>query len=497
MIKKIKELEKELSMAHDIKIMADLGAITQGPGEAMKVLSQCQQPSYKVNDRVVFYSSWPLTEEIVKHLYDTTNFLDISNWFVLICAPAESKKLIGSACRQFSADPVPFQFLEVELETTTPLQNNFLLPDTICAIPWSNLEIQPNGIITPCCTTKDIALGNINDVTLDQAFHSKKMQDLRQRFLQGEKPTECDYCWRLEGRGLSSIRLHNIKRLKQALLTKYLDDPKISTIDIKFGNTCNFKCRICGPGSSSLFAQEEYQFKGVPLQPHSRWEESQKFLDDIIEHLPNIHNIDMYGGEPFLLKKFTRVLRLAVEKDFAKNIRLHYNSNGSIWPKEFIDLWPFFKSVDILFSIDDIGKRFELQRGGQWKEVEKNILDLKNLGLPNLTINIMPTISVMNVYYIDELYDWATQHGFQLVVNHARSTKGYELSSLTKEAKYIIISKHKNHPWGEMQKILALIKDQPDSDGQLFCKSTRWFDDIRQQDFLESHREIAEAMGYK
>jgi radical SAM protein with 4Fe4S-binding SPASM domain len=497
MIKKVGELEVELSSTYVVKLMADIGDLTTGPGEAMKYLSRCRQPEYSPKDRIVLYSAFPLTNDILRHLYDTTNFLDISNWFVLICAPAESKTLIESICIEYSTDPVPFQFLEADLEHTRPLGENFLLPDSICAIPWSNLEIQPNGNITPCCVTKNAVLGNINTTTLHQAFHGEKMTSLRQRLLKGKKPSECDYCWELEDRGLASIRTHNIKRLKKDLLTRYLDHPEISTIDIKFGTTCNFKCRVCGPGFSSLFAQEEHRFRGIPLIPHNRWEESQGFLDDVITHLPNISNIDMYGGEPFLLKKFSRVLDLAIKQDFAKNIRLHYNSNGSIWPKEFIDLWPFFRAVDILFSIDDIGGRFELQRGGRWEDVERNILNLKNLNLPNLSINIMPTISVMNIYYLGELYDWCKQHGFQLVINHVRSSKGHELSSLTKRAKDIILSKYKDHPWDEMQKILTMIQSQPDSNGELFCKSTKWFDQIRQQDFSNHHREIAEAMGYK
>ena len=497
MKKKIKELEKELADSFDIKLISDVENLISSPGAAIKILSGYCQSSYEINDRIILYSSFEVTPDILKHLYNTTNFLDISNWFILICAPGSSENAIKSVCQKYSTDPVPFQFLEVDLEETQLLHTNFLLPDSICAIPWSNLEIRPNGNITPCCMIKNMSLGNINNNTLEQAFYSEKMIDLRKRFLKGEKPKECDHCWRLEEQGLSSIRTHNIKRLKNDFLTKYIDHPEISTLDIKFGNTCNFKCRICCPEASSLFAQEEHKYKGSPLLKLDRWEETPKFLNDIIKHLPNIHNIDMYGGEPFLLKKFSMVLNLAIKKGFAKNIRLHYNSNGSIWPEEFINLWPFFKAVDILFSIDDIGKRFELQRGGRWQDVEKNILNLKNLNLPNLTINLMPTISIMNIYYIDELYDWAIQHGFQLVVSHVRSIKGYELSSLTKEAKQIILSKYKNHPWEEMQKILEMIKNQPDSDGRDFCESTKWFDQVRQQTFLESHPEISQAMGYK
>jgi MoaA/NifB/PqqE/SkfB family radical SAM enzyme len=214
-----------------------------------------------------------------------------------------------------------------------------------------------------------------------------------------------------------------------------------------------------------------------------------------VSHLPNIHNIDMYGGEPFLIKKFKEVLKLAVENDHASHIRLHYNSNGSIWPKDFLPYWANFKLVDIHFSIDAIGEQFELQRGSQWQTVEANILKLKNLGLPNLTISIMPTVSVMNVYYIDQVYDWATKHGFPIFVSHARG-KGIELQNLTSQAKSMIVEKFKDHPWSEMQQIIKIIQTLPDNDGKDFQAKIEFFDRVREENFSKSHPEIANAMGY-
>jgi sulfatase maturation enzyme AslB (radical SAM superfamily) len=244
-----------------------------------------------------------------------------------------------------------------------------------------------------------------------------------------------------------------------------------------------------------LFASEENKFLGIPLVVQDNWGESEDFINQMILHLPTVRNIDMYGGEPFLVKKFIIVLKLAVEYGHAKNIRLHYNSNGSVWPDQFLPYWPSFKQIDIHFSIDAIGKQFELERGGKWSEIENNILRLKNLGLPNLSISIMPTIGAMNVYYIDQVYDWAIKHGFLIFVSHARRT-GLELGDLTREAKNLIIKKFKNHPWSEMQNIIKIIQEIPDSDGDQFRSKIRWFDQIREENFANSHYEIANAMGY-
>jgi radical SAM protein with 4Fe4S-binding SPASM domain len=491
----IQQLHDQLKEKYSIKAFVDLGDICVRPGALMEQLDLVYQDAFEETDRIVFYTGKDIPESLLKHLYSTTNFLDISNYFVLVCAPANNKSDVAACCEKYSSDPVPFQFLSVELNETAELVDRFSLPDTICAIPWSNLEIRSDGTITPCCMSTDISLGNIQTDSLESAFNSAAATQLRQDLSNGIKSKNCSSCWKVEDQGLTSIRLHNKKRLKKSFLLKSIERPEINTLDIKFNNICNFKCRICGSGSSSLFAYEEHKFKGIPLNSQPNWGESDKFLKQLDLHIDCLDNIDMYGGEPFLMKKFAVTLKSAVDKGVAKNIRLHYNSNGSVWPKEFLKYWPHFKLVDIHFSIDDIGQRFELERGGNWDEVEKNIISLKNLNLPNLKIQIMPTISIMNIYYIDELYNWAQKHNFPIFVSHVRG-KGFELENLTYEARDLIIEKYKNHPWDEMKKIVESISDAPLGNPNRFIESTKWFDTVREENFSTSHPEIAKAMKY-
>jgi MoaA/NifB/PqqE/SkfB family radical SAM enzyme len=484
------KLEQLLRAEFNVKIMCDLGDMSTDATTLFKLLHDAYQEQYNQNDRLVFYTSHVPSEEIFKYLYETINFIDISSCFILICGPEELRPIIVSLGKKFSQDPVQFQ--PVSLVQTRPIENAFLLPNTICAIPWMNLEIRSNGDISPCCSS-DLILGKIQDTTLTQAFRSDKLLKLRSSFLAGDRPIECNKCWKTEEKNLTSTRLHNTSRLKKEFLTKNFTQTQLSTLDIKFNNTCNFKCRICSSDSSSLFALEQHQILGQPLVRQDNWGESQYFINQIIEQLPNIQNIDMFGGEPFLIKKFKKVLQLAVDNNHAKNIRLHYNSNGSVWPKDFLPYWADFKLVDIHFSIDAIGKQFELQRGGSWQKVEDNILKLKNLGLKNLDIRIMPTVSIMNIYYLDQVYDWASEHGFPIFVGHVHGS-GLELQNLTLQAKELIINKFKDHPWTEMQKIIKIIQVLPDNDGKEFWSKINWFDQHRRENFSDSHFEIAKAM---
>lgn len=493
---KIERLAEFLHKKYNVKGMLDLAELSRSPSAAHQFFYSLYQKEFEVNDRIVLYTSQNIPDELLIHLYQVANIVDISNWFVLICTINDISTQLETLAKDQSTDPVPFQSLEILFEDTAALENNYLLPDTICAVPWMHLEVRNNGTITPCCMSNGISLGNIETTPLDTAFNSHRMQELRGQFLSGQQPNECNRCWNIEKRGLSSIRIHNIKRLKKTFLLERLIEPAVSSIDIKFNNTCNFKCRICSPSSSSLLAAEAKKFLNIAVEPQSDWAESDKFIDQIIEKLPQLTNIDMYGGEPFLIKKFANVLKIAVDQGYAKNIRLHYNSNGSVWPGAFVDYWPHFKEVDIHFSIDAIGERFELQRGGTWNEVERNILRIKNLNLPNLNISLMPTISIMSVYYIDEVYDWAQEHNFKLFASNLTKPSEFSVANLTDEAKQLILDKFQNHPWQEIQNILSFIRTAPSSTGKSFVERVKWFDSIRQENFVESHSEIAKAMGY-
>lgn len=486
------QLIELLQKKYTVKGAIDLADLSMSPQAAYQFFYSLHQEEFAINDRIVLYTSRAIPEDFLQHLYHVINVVDISNWFVLICT---SDPFIDRADR-YSSDPVAFQNFQTVLDQTKEFQTKYKLPDTVCAVPWMSLEIRNNGDITPCCTTNGLTLGNINDTSIESAFSSSKMKEFRQELLDGNKPSACSRCWNAEERGIVSIRMHNEKRLKQQFLSGYLANPSITSLDIKFNNTCNFKCRICGPESSSLVAAEQKKFLGIKLTPQNNWSESDSFYNQMIECLPHLSNIDMFGGEPFLIKKFVNVLRIAVEQGHAKNIRLHYNSNGSIWPEEFITYWKHFKEVDIHFSIDAIGKRFELQRGGSWQEVCNNILRIKNLNFSNLTINIMPTISIMNVYYIDEVYQWAEQHGFRIFLNDLVMKNSFSINNITPEAQQLIVEKFKNHPVQELQNIANTVRSIVPTDGSLFRNQCKWFDSVRQENFIDSHLEIANAMGY-
>jgi pyruvate-formate lyase-activating enzyme len=112
-----------------------------------------------------------------------------------------------------------------------------------------------------------------------------------------------------------------------------------------------------------------------------RWpRESPQFWSELDAIADQIRYLEFTGGEPFMIAEHFDFLQSLVDRGLAGNIEIHYNTNGTQYPERGIELWPHFKLVEIAFSIDDIGARFEYQRSGaKWSEVQDNLYRFRAL----------------------------------------------------------------------------------------------------------------------
>jgi MoaA/NifB/PqqE/SkfB family radical SAM enzyme len=198
--------------------------------------------------------------------------------------------------------------------------------DQFCVLPWVSLEASPIGTVRPCCLAEDELTDNAGvKFNLVQASfvsiqNSHSMRRLRQEFIDGKQPQTCRKCWREERAGRTSKRMHTLDRLKHMLAdeTDWTSDAKpLMFLDLKLGNICNLKCRICGSWSSSTFAAEElanldrsedrksnhhYQMLRQGAWPR----ENPQFWREIQQISDQIQYIEFTGGEPSVLSERAR-----------------------------------------------------------------------------------------------------------------------------------------------------------------------------------------------
>jgi MoaA/NifB/PqqE/SkfB family radical SAM enzyme len=320
-----------------------------------------------------------------------------------------------------------------------------------------------------------------------------------------------------ERAGRTSKRMHTLDRLKHSISdTEWTEDAKpLMFLDLKLGNICNLKCRICGSWSSSQFATEEIN-DAPPEEKKSTYayqmlragawpKENLQFWNQIDQHLTDIRYIEFTGGEPFMIAEHFAMLQGIVDRGIAHQVEIHYNTNGTQYPEKAIEIWRHFKTVEIAFSIDDLGARFEYQRSNAvWFDVVYNIERFRLLreDYPNIQLQCCSTVNVFNVRYIDQLANWIATQGFDFVYwNMMHDAWYFSIATLPESAKAEIILHLENAAvppqWrDEFDRICDFMRKGASTDGFMLRMKVRDLDRKRGQNLAAVEPEFAALIDY-
>jgi MoaA/NifB/PqqE/SkfB family radical SAM enzyme len=396
--------------------------------------------------------------------------------------------------------------------------------DTFCVLPWISLEASPIGTVRPCCLADDELCNDdgekfqLTTASFQQIQNSQQMQKLRQDFLDQKKPQTCRRCWNEERSGRTSKRMHTLDRLKHMLPDQdwSADAKPLMFLDLKLGNICNLKCRICGSWSSSQYATEElndmnptedkkasypYQMLRAGAWP----QENQQFWNEVNQISDQIRYIEFTGGEPFMIREHFQLLKGLVDKGIAHQVEIHYNTNGTQYPEEAPEIWRHFKTVEIAFSIDDVGQRFEYQRtNAVWTEVCDNIQKFKDLKAQyqNIKLQVCCTVNIFNVRYLDEVARWISTQQFDFVYwNMLHDPWHFSIAALPDSAKESIIDYLQTAQVPaiyrqEFDRVCDFMNRGASTDGFLTRMKIRDLDRKRRQDFRTVCPELFQLVGY-
>ena len=396
--------------------------------------------------------------------------------------------------------------------------------DKFCVLPWVSLETSPIGTVRPCCLAEEEIVddaGNkfdLNTANFGDIQTSDYMQDLRQQFLDQKKPAACRKCWREESAGRTSKRMHTLDRLKHMIADQdwTADAKPLMFLDLKLGNICNLKCRICGSWSSSTFATEE--LADLPpgedrksnhhyyMLKQGAWpRENPTFWTEIDQVADQIQYIEFTGGEPFMIQEHFDLLQGLVDRGLAEQIEIHYNTNGTQWPEHAEAIWKHFKTVEIAFSIDDVGDRFEYQRSNAvWSEVCVNIERFKEMRNrnPRIRLQVCTTVNVFNVYYIEQVAKWINTQGFDFVYwNMMHEAYYFSISTLPETAKQAIATKLQSaqvdaRTHQEFAQIIDFMMRGVSLDGNILRMKIADLDRKRKQNLTQVQSELAALINY-
>lgn len=260
-------------------------------------------------------------------------------------------------------------------------------------------------------------------------------------------------------------------------------------IDLMFDISCNLACRSCGTWAST-FWQKHLKDNGLwtdPIYSTNNRDRVIKALSNI--DLSNLKQLVFCGGETLLGKEYWEVTRWLADNvpNAKEQLTVCFQTNGTqSIPQKYFDLIDRFRLIKLHISLDGAQERFEYIRWpAVWNQVTDNILNLRDTLPSNVMFVVEETISIMNLYYQDELDIWVKENFATNregdVTNHTRHLADgfFDLKNASTEYKQAVNQFYFKKNW----------KENPEQIGIMFNEINK-FDNLRNQCFSTTFPEI-------
>lgn len=425
---------------------------------------------------------------------------------------------------------------------------------SFCSAKWlqTTLYLQ-NGYNHSCHhpSPHKIPLEEIrNDPSALHNSEYKKTQRLR--MLKGERPEECDYCWKIEDLNKDYFSDRHYKtadywswdRVDEVCRTDPASNINPSYLEVSFSNVCNFKCSYCSPEISSKWLEEINQhgpyptvhsghnlewLKSIGRYPYKHSDDN-PYVDAFWKYFPTIISslrvFRITGGEPLLSKDVWKVFEY-IKNNPQPNMELAINTNLCVEDKlisKFIDtindLKDSVKRIDVYTSLESVGDQAEYSRYGlDYKQWSRNISHV--LSKTTSTVSIMTTMNVLSllttvefiahVMMLRKMYNiTAANNRVPLSINYLRwpphlSVKILPIELRKKEAEYILKNCKEwlkyNHngearlyleEWDQIQRFCDYLVTEEQTDASDFVAFINEYDKRRGTDFVKTFPQYTE-----
>ncbi|MEM7647199.1 MAG: twitch domain-containing radical SAM protein, partial [Pseudomonadota bacterium] len=296
---------------------------------------------------------------------------------------------------------------------------------TFCTHFFSQISSSTTGFLRPCCIFHGPVKNNegqnfhASTHSIQEYFESETLNKYRNMSLNGQEIPNCKKCYEKEKLGLRSRRQRDNLKFKDSIkrLSERNMEPKIESIDLRYGNLCNLGCVTCEPKLSSplnlLWAKHgEEKFSKESQVVSAReggldyltWYQDESFRSELDKISQDVIAVNMVGGEPMINDEYFKVLEKMDVNNHESRVRLI--SNFMKFPDEKIKILEKFNN-EVFCSIDGIGDDFEYIRyPGRFEHVQKN---LEKVLRSKISPIIISTVSVLNVMIIPHIFRWGME----------------------------------------------------------------------------------------
>jgi hypothetical protein len=373
-----------------------------------------------------------------------------------------------------------------------------------CYEIYKNLAIasDPSGKVgySPCSYYRGFIKVS-DDIDISKIWNSQEHVALKQSVENDQPIPGCASCYQEEAAGLKSRRMGSKEFYEIFQNNTDIDISGPQGLDYRVGNLCNLKCVICGPSNSTSWIPDYsriYPDRSVEIFKHRKNE--QIFLSDpkVVENINIVHLHG--GGEPLMSNAHIKLLELIRDTKGLSDVRILYNTNGTIRASDqVLELWSQCRLIELYFSIDDVGSRFEYQRtGAKWTEIEDNISWYKQKMPHNHMFNINCTWGYLNFYYLPDLVDWynknfsTNRYGDPVNLIFQKALGQFCLSYISSTMLQMFKKRFANYP--TLLPLLYSLSIDNSKDHSEFWNSIQNIDKIRKQDFKNLHSEWSQLL---
>ena len=284
-----------------------------------------------------------------------------------------------------------------------------------------------------------------NPSAIHNTPHKKKMRKMMQ---EGERPSECEYCWKVEDMGKNNIsdrvfktEIFSDKDITDSTVANWDENVMLRTLEISFDRACNLKCSYCNPAFSTAWVKDINTFGAYQniqsdgrghfidtapwAAPAAKKEANNPYIQAFHKWwetglADNLEEIRITGGEPIMHASTWKLFNWFEQNpQRGRSMRFAINSNLSPeTPKvldKLIDKSWHVPNFEIYTSCEAAKDQAEYIRDGLrydlWMNNIHRVLKESNVSKVHMMMTINALCLTTITEFMDEMLDLREEYG--------------------------------------------------------------------------------------
>lgn len=300
-----------------------------------------------------------------------------------------------------------------------------------CAAPSASMYFDQFGQAKACCQqSQDLPLGNVSSGGILEVWNGERSKLLRTRMYEEDLDIACGFGrWQRHHAPAKAVFARTFDHLEPGPH----EYPR--QLEFAVSSVCNLQCVMCdGDFSSSIRVHRD----GLRARPEVYQE---AFFQELIEIMPHVESVRMYGGEPFLALPSLRVLDIVAVTN--PQTRVSITTNATVWNRR-VEYLLNETRPSVVVSLDAMTRETyeDIRCGASFDKVLANIDRYEQAGAQ---ISLAFCLMTENAHEFVDLLTFGTDRGFSVGVNTVLKPERLSLYDL---------------PSGELHRVVEGLKSQ-------------------------------------